>query len=167
MFSTLVPKGQLFINTAGWFGFLATGVLWGRREFSLFWSLSLRIGFSANERFSKYLKNWRGKESIYAWSEECIHSQARILPMNLIILQIRHLIAACATPCAPTFENFSTGISIVPCLLGVFGSSARCLPKKSRLSENNKIQAARKFSGEIFFISWRRPYTVRVTESGP
>ena len=69
--------------------------------------------------------------------------------------------------CAPTLESTSSRNSIVPCWLVVFGNRARWLLIKFYLWDNNKLQAARGISWELVVISWRRSFTVRLTESGP
>ena len=69
--------------------------------------------------------------------------------------------------CAPTLEGTSSLVSIVPSWLGVTGTRATWLFKKSCLWDNNKIQAARRNSCEFIVFSWARSFTVRVTESGP
>ena len=65
---------------------------------------------------------------------------------------------------APTLEWTSSGIS---CWLGVFGTRARWLFKKSCLWDKNKLQAARENFWELFVIFWTRSSTDRVTQSGP
>ena len=69
--------------------------------------------------------------------------------------------------CAPTLESTSSLISIVASWLGLTGTLARRLFKKSCLSDINKLQAAREISCELIVISWKRSFTVRVNESGP
>ena len=68
---------------------------------------------------------------------------------------------------APTIESTLSLITMVPSWLGVIGTRARCLFKKSCLWDSNKLRAAREISWEIFVISWTTSLKIRITESGP
>ena len=69
--------------------------------------------------------------------------------------------------CAPTLESTSSFNSLVLSRLGVIGTCARWIFKKSGHWDNNKLEAARRLYWEPIVIFWTRSFTVRVTESGP
>ena len=68
---------------------------------------------------------------------------------------------------APTLESTSFLFSNVPCWLGVIGTCARWLLKKSCLWDSSHCQANRGFSCELIVIFWSRSFTAIVAESDP
>ena len=68
--------------------------------------------------------------------------------------------------CASTLESNSSRISIVLCLLGVNGTSARCLFEDFSLCNTNTLQGARRNSTELFVNSEKKSFTVRKIEFG-
>ena len=66
-----------------------------------------------------------------------------------------------------TLESTSYLILNVPSWLGVIGTRARWLFKKSCLWDKSNCQAARGISWELIVIFWSRSFTGIVTDSGP
>ena len=115
----------------------------------------------------KIVETWTGKWCICAWSKNSVFIPLIIFPVEFNIVQIKHLIPACGhVLCAYTWGHLVPHLHS-PSLLGVIGTRVRWLLKNSCLWDNNKFKAVRGISWEIIVISWKRSFTVRITESGP
>ena len=111
-------------------------------------------------------KSWREKGSIYAWSENCMHVQARFFLLKLDIFQIGHLILTCFhVPCTCTRKHF---IPSPLCLPGWGSSSSRQMVvwKFLSLRKQQALGCRKKFLRTSCHC-WDAIFTVRVTESGP
>ena len=107
-----------------------------------------------------------GKRGVFSSLEDSAYLQLIIFPVELNIVQIRHLVTACVhILCTYTWECSSL-ISLVPFWLESIAARARWLLKRSCFWDNNKLQAARGISWEYIVSSWSRSFTVRVSESG-
>ena len=161
--SILLPNGRPLSISGGNFGLSEIGFLGG--DFSLSSSSLSRMGFSADPPISKSsrdLGEWKvpiphlKTTSTSNWS----FSQRFSIPSRW-----ESCSALMSISCAPTLEKTSSLISIVPSWLGVNGTHARWVFRKSYLWDNNKLQGARGFLRELLVTYWTRSFTVRVTES--
>ena len=124
--------GRLLINTEGCVGLSETRIVasWRGWEFSLSWSASMGIKFSANEPISNSLKV-RGEKGISMPGRKSV-SMFRSASSQWNSTSSRsdtwYLLASMS--CALTLESTSSRMSIVPCWSMVMGTRARWLIKK-------------------------------------
>ena len=115
---------------------------------------------------SQFCYKLKGKRCIDASSKDSVYIQLINIPVEFNKIQVKHFIPTCIHLFAPTLESTSSLISIVTSRLGLTGTRARWLFRKSCLWDNIKVQASGRVSWELI-NSWTRSFTARVTESGP